>query len=57
MCGVAEKSLRLIGSALEKLSSSQQSQQWAKYLKSPEAWKPESRDTKVKTWPDWRFAF
>ena len=54
---MSEESLRLIGSALEKLSSSQQSQQWAKYLKSPEAWKPESRDAEVKTWPDWRFAF
>ena len=53
----AEESLRVIGEALERLTTNTQSQTWAKHLKTPEIWKPENREAEIKGWSDWKFSF
>ena len=57
MADAAAESLRLISSALDRLTTAQQSQSWARHLKSPEAWKPANRDEEIRSWPDWKMVF
>ena len=57
MANATEESLRLISSALDRLTTVQQSQSWARHLKNPEAWKPANRDEEIGNWPDWKLVF
>ena len=54
---MAEESLRLVATALERLTLSQQNQGWARHLKSPDVFKPDSRDAELKGWSVWKFSF
>ena len=47
----------LVATALERLTLSQQNQGWARHLKSPDVFKPDSRDAELKGWSDWKFSF
>ena len=54
---MAEESLRLVANALERLTVNQTTQGWARHLKPPDVFKPDSRDNELKLWGDWKFAF
>ena len=53
---MAEESLRLVANALERLTVNQTTQGWARHLKPPDVFKPDSRDNELKLWGDWKFA-
>ena len=54
---MAEESLRLISTALERLQVTQSAQARSRHLKTPDVFKPESRDLELKGWSDWKFSF
>ena len=61
---MAEDSLKMISAALEKLTVAQEkltvtqsSSSWARHLKTPVLFKPDSRDNELKQWSDWKFSF
>ena len=54
---MAEESLRLVATALERLTVNQATQGWARHLKAPDVFKPDSRDNELKLWGDWKFSF
>ena len=54
---MAEESLRrLVATALERLTVNQATQGWARHLKAPDVFKPDSRDNELKLWGDWKFS-
>ena len=53
---MAEESLKMISTALEKLTVTQSSSSWARHLKTPDLFKPDTRD-ELKQWSDWKFSF
>ena len=54
---MAEESLKMISTALEKLTVTQSSSSWARHLKTPDLFKPDTRDNELKQWSDWKFSF
>ena len=61
---MAEDSLKMISAALEKLTVAQEkltvtqsSSSWARHLKTPDLFKPDSRDNELRQWSDWKFSF
>ena len=54
---MADESLKLVAVALERLTVHQTAQGWSRHLKTPDLFKPESRDAELKTWGDWKFSF
>ena len=53
----AEESLKLISTALEKLTVTQTTQAWSRPLKAPDVFKPEAPDHELRGWSDWKFSF
>ena len=43
--------------SLQQLVQVQQNQQRSKHIKTPEIFKPSTRDEELRQWPDWRFSF
>ena len=54
---MAEESLKMISTALEKLTVTQSSSSWARHLKTPDLFKPDTRDNELRQWSDWKFSF
>ena len=54
---MAEESLKMISTALERLTVTQSSSSWARHLKTPDLFKPDTRDNELKQWSDWKFSF
>ena len=57
LAAMAEESLQKISQALERLSVSQSSTSWSRHLKTPDIFKPDTRDNELKQWSDWKFSF
>ena len=53
----AEEALQGIQAVLGQLVQSQGNQQWSRYVKTPEAFKPNSRHEELQQWSDWKFSF
>ena len=54
---MAEENLKLISTAFEKLMVTQSLSLWARHLKTPDLFKPDTRDNELKQWNDWKFSF
>ena len=54
---MAEERLKMISTALEKLTVTQSSSSWARHLKTPDLFKPDARDNELRQWSDWKFSF
>ena len=57
LAAMAEESLQKISQTLERLSVSQSSTAWSRHLKTPDIFKPDTRDNELKQWSDWKFSF
>ena len=49
---MAEESLRMISQALERLTVNQTTTTWSRHMKTPDLFKPETRDQEIKQWSD-----
>ena len=54
---MAEESLRQISQALERLTVHQSAAAWSRRVKTPDIFKPDTRDQELKQWNDWKFGF
>ena len=54
---MAEESLRMISQALDRLTVNQTTTTWSRHMKTPDLFKPETRDQEIKQWGDWKFSF
>ena len=54
---MAEESLRQISHALERLTVHQSAAVWSRHVKTPDIFKPDTRDQELKQWNDWKFSF
>ena len=54
---MAEESLRQISQALERLTVHQSAAAWSRHVKTPDIFKPDTRDQELKQWNDWKFGF
>ena len=54
---MADESLKSISQALERLALTQSSSSWSRHMKTPDIFKPDTRDNEIKQWSDWKFSF
>ena len=54
---MADESLKSISQALERLALTQSSSSWSRHMKTPDLFKPDTRDNEIKQWSDWKFSF
>ena len=54
---MTEAAFRSIQESLQNLVSVQRNSQWGKHLKTPEVFKPSTREDEIKQWQDWKFGF